>query len=107
MIDFHPTIYGLKMGYDVSNLGILATLMSPHDPRPLHEQMNANYAHGGGWDDFQGFTLGEEDTLHYPGDRPLRPLAGAIVRGQLVMFYEGEWLAIISDDRSFTVSRVD
>lgn len=52
-------------------MGIVPQMLSPYDPRPVVEQLNEGYAHGGGWLDFKGFTVVENEDryeLAYPGE---------------------------------------
>lgn len=93
-------------------VGILPQFVSEHDPRPAKEQINQNYAHGGGWDSFEGFTLitsddGEQYGLDYKGDPMMKELSRATFRDETLVFFEHSWLAIIQKDGSFEVSRVD
>jgi hypothetical protein len=89
------------------HLGLLPGMLLEDDPRPAREQLDANYQHGGGWDPFPGFTLRQDNWLTYPGDPPTRPLAMTMLRGELIVFYEHDWVAIIQPDRSFEVCRMD
>jgi hypothetical protein len=89
-------------------LGFIPHFLSPNDPRPAAEQINANYQHGGGWRAQPGFKLNPVTrALKYPGDPPLLPLAEAHLRDELILFYEYEYLAIIQPDNTFEVCRLD
>lgn len=88
-------------------LGYLPSFLSEHDPRPAKEQIHENYQHGGGWNPMQGWTLGPANTLTYPGDPPLPPIAKYRLREELILLYPSSWLAIVQPDRSFEVARVD
>ena len=59
-------------------IGPLPSFLDPADPRPAREQFDANYQHGGGWRPIKGFTCDwkKDGTIHYPGDPPLKPIAG-------------------------------
>ena len=92
--------------------GLLPQFVSEHDPRPAKEQINEAYAHGGGWNSFEGFTLVSSDDksqygLDYPGDPMSKELSRAMFRDELLVFFKGSWLAIIQKDGSFEVSRLD
>jgi len=89
------------------HLGLLPMMLSEYDPRPAREQFDANYQHGGGWDPMKGFTLHDGNSLSYPGDPPLIPLAITKLRDELIVFYQYSWVAIIQPDRSFEVCRMD
>ena len=82
-----------------------------NDPRPLVEQLNESYAHGGGWRSFTGFTLHKNGmgnyALTYPGDPQMREMARAPFRNQLVVLFESAWVGIIENDELVDVSRMD
>jgi hypothetical protein len=89
-------------------LGSLPAWLHLDDPRPAAEQLDAGYKFAGGWQPSRlPHTLGADNSLHYPGDPPLHPLACARLRGELVVFYAGSWVAIIQPDRTFQVCRMD
>jgi hypothetical protein len=89
------------------HLGLLPMMLDTNDPRPAREQLDSNYQHGGGWRPFNGFKLRRDNALVYPGDPPTIPLAMTMLRDELIVFYESEWVAIIQPDRSFEVCRLD
>jgi hypothetical protein len=88
-------------------LGLLPDFLSERDPRPAKEQFHVNYAHGGGWHSFPGFKLNRDNSLSYPGDPTLQPLARAQLRDELILVYPYSWVAIVQPDRSFEVARLD
>jgi hypothetical protein len=89
------------------DLGFLPLLITDIDV-PVAKQLEVTYAHGGGWRPQSGFTLDIESmTLKYPGDPPMRPLAMAILRNEMIFFYEQDYLCIVQQDHSFEVARVD
>jgi hypothetical protein len=90
-----------------AHLGLLPGMLSLEDPRPAKEQFNERYAHGGGWSPFKGFTLHADNTLTYPQDPPLRPLAQLQFRDELIVFYDHAWVVIIQKDRCFEACRMD
>jgi hypothetical protein len=91
----------------LDHLGFLVNWLDDYDPRPAKDQFNENYQHGGGWYPFAGFKLNPDNSLSYPGDPPLRPLAQCQFRNELVVFYEHSWVAIIHKDRYFEACRLD
>jgi hypothetical protein len=87
-------------------LGYIPIWLSYDDPRSARAQINAGYTMGG-WNDFEGFRLGKDNSLHYPGDPAIKPLAEAQLRDELIVFYPHSWVAIIQPDRTFRVARID
>lgn len=97
-----------RMTYD--HLGLVPDFFSEEDPQSAAEQLNQNYAHGGGYRPFGAdeWKLDRETlVLRYPGDPPLQPLAKAYLHDELLVFYLNAMLAIIQPDGSFAVTRVD
>jgi len=87
-------------------LGYLPYFLSEADPRSVREQFNANYKYGG-WRPFPGFELMTDNSLVYPNDPPIYPLAEAKLRDELILLYHHDWVAVIQPDRSFEVCRMD
>lgn len=89
------------------HLGFLPSFLSEDDPAPAREQIDKNYAHGGGWRPMKEWTMATNDTIKYPGDPRLRPLARAKLRDETILFYDCAILAIVQPDGSFEIARVD
>ena len=90
------------------DLGFIPGFISGDDPRPLKEQIDANYGHGGGWHNQPGFTFDHSSfVLSYPEDPPLPPQAMAVVRDETLLFYQYSICVILQKDGSFEVCRVD
>jgi hypothetical protein len=92
--------------FDQCDLGFLPSLISEEDPRSVKDQLNDNYRHGGGWNPMDGWRL-DGQTLHFPGDPPMSPLAMTKCRDELILFYPYSFLCVIQPDKSFEVSRID
>jgi hypothetical protein len=90
-----------------AHLGLLPNFLSNRNPLSAREQLDLNYAHGGGWLPMGGFKLTEQNRLIYPGDPPLIPRAQTQLRDELIILYDHSWVAIIQHDRSFEVCRMD
>lgn len=112
----HPrwtiTDYGLSQGVTDEWLGIIPLFLDMNDPRPAAEQINDEYAHGGGWRTMDGFTMEPDHTLTYPSgvDHPEEryvPLATATLRDEQLFFYDCAWVAIVQPDGTFEVARLD
>lgn len=88
-------------------LGFIPTFLNEADPRTARDQIDDNYAHGGGWRPAPGFTLDFEDMLLcYPEDPPMKPLAATMMRDEMILVYPHAWVVIITGDE-WEVSRLD
>jgi hypothetical protein len=94
--------------------GLLNTMLETDDPRPAAEQFDERYAHGGGWSAFGGdkwkldySATTDVVTLTYDDDEDYPELARAQLRDETVILFEGSWVAIIQDDDTFEVARMD
>lgn len=98
----------LNKRFDIQGLGFLPDLISDLDPRKVAEQLEDNYAHGGGWRPNKGFKFNPiTHALNYPGDPALLPLATAKCRDETLYFYDCAFLCVVQTDGSWEVSRVD
>jgi hypothetical protein len=92
----------------IENIAPLFGMLNDDDPRSARDQLDAHYRHGGGWNPFKGHTLNRDNTLSYPGDQSMRPVAMTMLHDtELVIVYECAWVAIIQEDRTFEVCRMD
>jgi hypothetical protein len=89
------------------DLGFLPSLISEDDPRPVAQQLDDKYRHGGGWQPMPGWKLSEDRSLKFPEDPPMKPLAMSTLRHETLLFYEYSFLAIVQLNGSFEVSRID
>jgi hypothetical protein len=89
------------------DLGFIPEFLSEADPRPASIQLHHNYSHGGGWRPLAGWTLNPDDSIAYPGEPALMPLAKATLRDELILVYRYAWVAIIQPNRTFEVARLD
>ncbi len=91
--------------------GFIPQWLSENDPRPAVDQIDAAYGHGGGWNDFKGFTLSGAPEigyyLSYLGDPPTHELSRATLRNETLVLFEYSWFAVIQADGSFRVARID
>jgi hypothetical protein len=95
---------------NIEHLGLLPEFFSETDPRSAAEQLDENYAHGGGFRPSPENTWAldrETLVLTYPEEPPMQPLAKAYLHDELLVFYPSAFLAIIQPDGSFKVTRVD
>jgi hypothetical protein len=90
----------------MEHLGYIHIFFFEDDPRPAAQQIHSRY-HFGGWQPFDGFTLAKDNSLTYPEDPPIEPLAQAKLRDEMILFYPHSWVAIVQPDRTFEVARID
>lgn len=88
-------------------LGFLPDFLSERDPRSAREQIDTNYRHGGGWSPMPKWQLRPDNSIRYPGDEILQPLASAKLRDEEIFFYNHAWVCIKQPDGSFEVARCD
>ena len=101
------TITFLEPGVTLQTLGALPDMLDANDPAPAREQLDRGYRNGGGFRALSGWYLGADDVLHFPGDRPYRPIAEMRMRDERILFFEGSFVAVIQSDRSFEVCWMD
>lgn len=94
---------------DPEALGFLPDFIDAADPRPAREQFDANYGHGSYWRPGAATrtTLRGDGYLLHPGDPPLPWIASTSLRGERVLVYLGAFVAIVADDGSFVMQRMD
>lgn len=90
----------------VDMCGYIPSFVDARDPRKAREQFDANYAHGGGWFPMRGWSLLEGDRIKWE-DEVYDPVATLKMTGERVVIYSHAWVAIIQDDGSFEVARMD
>lgn len=87
-------------------LGFLPFQVSLKDPRPAARQFAENGPNG--WLPLKGFSFDPEtETLSYPGDPPMQPIAGAQLREETILVYPHAWVLILQPDGSFEAARLD
>ena len=101
------TITFLEPGVTLQTLGALPDMLDANDPAPAREQLDRGYRDGGGFRPLSGWYLGADDVLHFPGDRPYRPIAELRMRDERILVFECSFVAVIQSDRSFEVARID
>ena len=93
-----------------AHLGYLLFMLNDTDPRSARDQFDAGYRISGGcpWTPFKGHTMHPiTKALKYPGDPPLKPIAATWLRNERIYFYPYAWVAIVQEDGSFEVCRMD
>lgn len=91
-------------------LGPLEYWIDLNDQREPHEQIDANYQHGGGWRDFDqkkwrvtksGWMMHDEryaPSIQYPGDPTYIPVAYTIWGEKVVCLYLHAWVGVFAYD---------
>jgi hypothetical protein len=103
-----PTIW-FRLDPTLRSLGFLPDIVMAEDKRPVKEQLEDRYAHGGGFRPIKGFKLNPKTlVLRFPGDDPFKPGATAKINDETVVFYPYcSLLMILQRDGKFEVTRVD
>ena len=92
----------------IARCGLIPDMLRTADPRPAREQFDVAYAHGGGWLPFQGFKFNATDqSIKYPGDPSLLPLARGKLRDETILIYPHAWVGILQPNGDFEVARMD
>jgi hypothetical protein len=93
--------------YPGVDLGYLSGMLSELNPAPARVQLDQGYRNGGGWQPFNGFKLRGDNSLEYPGDPRIHPVAQTWLRDELILVYPHDWVAVVQRDRSFEICRMD
>jgi hypothetical protein len=99
---------------EFEDLGMLPLIFLESDPRPLREQVEDRYRHGGGYHSMgNGFEVNPETkALHstqYPDDRPFAAVLEIRLDGhdEWITLYTHGIVRIAQADGSFDVIRMD
>jgi hypothetical protein len=107
------TIWFLCNDAAPEDLGFLPGFLHESDERPVIEQLDAAYAHGGGFKPIEGFKLVydgshlDDATLWYPGDEPLHLIGFTRCHGEVIGLFEAGFVAVVSADGTVVVARMD
>lgn len=92
-------------------LGYVPSFLNEDDPRPAVEQIDSNYAHGGGWRDFDGFDVQQDEhgryRLTYPGDPAYREQARILFRDEVIVAFSFAWFLVASPGKAHRIARLD
>lgn len=97
IIAYHPNAADL--------CGFIPHFLDETDERPAREQFEERYI--GGWHPFNGFTMEKDKSLTYPNDRPVHVVASIEFHGETIYIYPHAWVAIVQQDGTFEVARMD
>jgi hypothetical protein len=90
-------------------LGFLPDILLEEDERPVKEQLEDRYAHGGGWRPIPGLKLNRMTmVMRFPGDPPYKPAAFTQIGKETVVYYPMcSLLLILQANGDYEVTRVD
>lgn len=106
MIEFEPR-NGLTQDQADYYSGFIPYMLSEHSDKTTVEQLDAGYAHGGGWHEFNGFAMRVNGNMSYKGDPDTILYAEGKYRDDIIRVYEHAWVAVVHPDGSFNVARMD
>ncbi len=87
-------------------LGFIPTIIPGDDTAEV--EIQAGYAHGGGYQPFDGFKQLDDGSILYPMDPPLPVLAEAMNSvGEIIRLHTYAWVSITQPDGTFVVTRMD
>lgn len=99
---------------NLADMGFIPMMLDANDPDSAKEQLNKHYAHGGGWNEFSGFTREynpalEEWRLVYPGDPPTYSVCAVQMRDEIVVVYRHAWVTVhnVATPDQFSCARMD
>lgn len=103
-----------RNGFSIFDIvGFIPTFLDTTNPESAVKQIDAAYAHGGGWHEFKGHTLvdpfGENPKLTYPGDPPTLAVAYWKLpeTDERVILFDHSWVAVVKPDETFNIARID
>ena len=104
--------FATNLSFNPDMLGYIPSFFNEDDPRSASEQINHNYI--GGWRPQKGFTMDPTtkvlqygDPKEEDADPPLEVLAVSYLRNEIIALYRYSYLAIIQEDGTFEVCRLD
>ena len=112
-------IWTMARGVHPETIGVLPMILMSNDPRPVKDQLDDRYSHGGGYSVSPGNwkyipAEGEnEATLQYTStsgeesDEALREMARTQIHDETCILFDYQFMAIVQPDASFVVVRVD
>lgn len=88
---------------------LLTHIIRSSDPRPVVDQVNDRYSHGGGWRKFEGFKWDREAmTIEYPEDPVYHAAARCEVSPtETVYVFPFAWVLIDRGGDDWEIARLD
>lgn len=101
----------MQVRHAFSAIGFLPDIIlnEAYDSRPVVDQVNQRYAHGGGWHAMSGFKWNRiAKTLRYPGDPPMHAVARfEASTKETVYVFESGWVLVDRGGDDYEVARLD
>ena len=95
----------------IEALGYVPHFLNEDDPRPAVEQIDSNYAHGGGWHDFEGFDVQQDEKgryrIFYPGDHTYQEQARILFRDEVIVAFSYAWFLVATPGKTPRIARLD
>ena len=101
----------VRLDGNLNAWGMILGWIDPNDNTPMWEQIDRNYAHGGGWNDFDGFRVvaGDKDTpyvIQYPGDPVHTEVSRIMLDDEILVIFNYSWV-LWSDGTDTKIARID
>ena len=118
-IEWQTTTFAKTHGVHLTDaVGLIPAFFDPSDARDAREQIEDNYAHGGGWRphptpehwtfDPQTLTVTYDDKDPYEEPEQYHALASAkLPNGQAIIVFQSAWLLVVDPDGKWQIARVD
>ena len=89
-------IWTLDRRYDSEVLGFLPEWVTPAASPSMVDEIHNNYGHGGGWRDFEGFTVDRSTgAMMYPDDPVQYPIAQMVGHSEVLWLYTSSWVTVM------------
>lgn len=97
-------------GTDLSAWGMIPAFVSPVNDMPMWQQVHHNYMHGGGWNDFDGFEVRQDDNgryeIEYPGDPVYFERSRITIGDEMLVLFNYSWILWVRGDEQ-KIARID
>lgn len=101
---------------NLNAFGLIPMMLNPASDEEMWKQIDRNYAHGGGWRDYDGFTVVKQDNgkyhLQHSGDPDLKEIGRIRFGSQMIVLFDYSWvlwmsLNIDGDMVEHKIARID
>lgn len=96
--------------------GMIPHMLQPASDEPMWKQIHRGYGHGGGWNDYNGFTVHKNEDgkyrLSHAGDPDLHEIGRIRFGSQMIVLFDYAWvlwmsLNIDGDMVEHKIARID